>query len=60
MEWLEATIEIDGFFMVLGSGNHWFQWLTMVIHHWSNDGILFDILLIVLILSILHTLGKPH
>ena len=25
--------------MVLGSGNHWFQWFSMVVHNWSNDGI---------------------
>ena len=24
--------------MVLGSGNHWFRWFSMVVHHWSNDG----------------------
>ena len=38
MEWLGATIDINGFSMVLRSGNHWFQWFTMVFHHWSNDG----------------------
>ena len=24
--------------MVLGSGNHWKQWFSMVFHHWSNNG----------------------
>ena len=38
MEWLGETIEINGFLMVLRSGNHWFHWFTMVVHHWSNDG----------------------
>ena len=38
MEWLGATIDIDGFSMVLRSGNHWFQWFTMVVHHRSNNG----------------------
>ena len=38
MEWSGATIENDGFSMVLGQptiGNHGF---SMVGHHWSNDG----------------------
>ena len=38
MEWLGATIGFNGFFMVLGSGNHWFRWFSMVVHHWSDDG----------------------
>ena len=24
--------------MVLGPCNHWFRWFTMVVHHWSDDG----------------------
>ena len=38
MEWSEATIDNDGFSMVLGQltiGNDGF---SMVGHHWSNDG----------------------
>ena len=31
------TISFIGFFMVLGSFNHWFQWYSMVVDHWSND-----------------------
>ena len=38
MEWFRPTIEINGFSMVLGSGNHWKRWFSMVFHHWSNDG----------------------
>ena len=36
--WFGATIGFNGFSMVLGSRNHWFRWFTMVVHHWSNDG----------------------
>ena len=32
------TIDNDGFSMVLGLSNHWFQWFSMVKDHWSNDG----------------------
>ena len=32
------TIANDGFSMVFGSPNHWFQWFSMVKDHWSNDG----------------------
>ena len=32
------TIDINGFSMVFGSPNHWFQWFSMVRDHWSNDG----------------------
>ena len=35
MEWSEATIENDGFPMVLGQLTIGF---SMVGHHWSNDG----------------------
>ena len=38
MEWFGATIGFNGFSVDLGSRNHWFRWLTMVVHHWSNDG----------------------
>ena len=38
MEWFGATIGFNGFSMVLGSGNHWFRWFSMVVHHWSADG----------------------
>ena len=38
MEWLGATIDINGFSMVLRLGNHWSWWFSMVAHHWSNDG----------------------
>ena len=38
MEWLGAAIDINGFSMVLMSGNHWFRWFTMVFHHCSKDG----------------------
>ena len=52
MEWSEATIENDGFSMVLGQptfGNDGFSMVlgqptigndgfSMVGHHWSNDG----------------------
>ena len=31
------TIAFDGFPMVLGSFNHWFQWFSMVMDHWSNN-----------------------
>ena len=30
MEWFRPTIEINGFSMVLGSGNHWKRWFSMV------------------------------
>ena len=32
------TIDINGFLLVLGSFNHWFQWFSMVRDHWWNDG----------------------
>ena len=32
------AIANDGFSMVFGSPNHWFQWFLMVKDHWSNDG----------------------
>ena len=32
------TIANDGFSMVFGLPNHWFQWFSMVKDHWSNDG----------------------
>ena len=32
------TIANNGFSMVFGSPNHWFQWFLMVKDHWSNDG----------------------
>ena len=32
------TIAKDGFSMVFGSPNCWFQWFLMVKDHWSNDG----------------------
>ena len=31
------TIAFIGFSMVLGPFNHWFQWYSMVVDHWSND-----------------------
>ena len=31
------TIDFNGFSMVWGSFNHWFQWFSMVMDHWSND-----------------------
>ena len=31
------TNGFNGFSMVLGSFNHWFQWFSMVMDHWSND-----------------------
>ena len=31
------TIPYNGFSMVLGSFNHWFQWFSMVMDHWTND-----------------------
>ena len=31
------TIGFNGFSMVLGSFNHWFQWFSMVMDHWSKD-----------------------
>ena len=38
MEWFGATIGFNGFSMVLGSGNHWFRWFSMVLHHRFADG----------------------
>ena len=32
------TIAKDGFSMVFGSPNCWFQWFLMVKDHWSNNG----------------------
>ena len=32
------TIANNGFSMVFGSPNYWFQWFSMVMDHWSNDG----------------------
>ena len=32
------TIANNGFSMVFGSPNYWFQWFSMVKGHWSNDG----------------------
>ena len=32
------TIDNNGFSMVLGLLNHWFQWFPMVKDHWSTDG----------------------
>ena len=31
------TIAFNDFSMVLGSFNHWFQWFSMVMDHWSNN-----------------------
>ena len=31
------TNAFNGFSMVLGSFNHWFQWFSMVMDHWSNN-----------------------
>ena len=31
------AIANDGFSMVFGSPNHWFQWFSMVKYHWSNN-----------------------
>ena len=31
------TIGFNGFLMVLGPFNYWFQWFSMVMDHWSND-----------------------
>ena len=31
------TNAFNGFSMVLGSFNHWFQWFLMVIDHWTTD-----------------------
>ena len=31
------TIAFNGFSMVWGSFNHWIQWFSMVMDHWSND-----------------------
>ena len=38
MEWSEATIENDGFSMVLGQPTIGNDGFSMVGHHWSNDG----------------------
>ena len=38
MEWSEATIENDGFLMVLGQPTIGNDGFSMVGHHWSNDG----------------------
>ena len=38
MEWLRSMVKINGFSMVLRTGNYRFQWFTKVVHHWSNDG----------------------
>ena len=38
MEWFGTTIGFNGFSMVFESANHWFRWFSMVVHHWSNDG----------------------
>ena len=37
MEWSEATIENDGFSMVLGQPTIGNDGFSMVGHHWSND-----------------------
>merc|ERR1711872_1027316 len=36
-ELLTMTNAFNGFLMVLGSFNHWFQWFSMVMDHWSNN-----------------------
>ena len=33
-----ATIGFNGFAIVSGSGNHWVQWFSMVVHYWSDGG----------------------
>ena len=38
MEWSEATIENNGFSMVLGQPTIVNDGFSMVGHHWSNDG----------------------
>ena len=38
MEWSQATIENDGFSMVLGQPTIGNDGFSMVGHHWSNDG----------------------
>ena len=38
MEWSGATIENDGFSMVLGQPTIGNDGFSMVGHHWSNDG----------------------
>ena len=51
------TIDNDGFSMVLGLSNHWFQWFSMVKDHWSNDGMVsMDRTGLLLILLFLHFL----
>ena len=43
IEWFRPTIEINGFLMVLGSDNHWQRWFSVVVHHWSNDGMAVEV-----------------
>ena len=38
MEWFGTTIGFNRFSMVFESANHWFRWFSMVVHHWSSDG----------------------
>ena len=69
MEWFRPTIEINGFSMVLGSGNHWKRWISMVFHHWSKDGmvtyhrwslVLIYHLIIILLYHLIIILSNHH
>ena len=40
MEWLRATIELDGFLITFGLGNHCFDGIPMVFQHLSKEAML--------------------
>ena len=70
MEWSEATIENDGFSMVLGQPTIGNDGFSMVGHHWSNDGmvtyhrqslvsmVMMDMLMIIEVMTIYFTNSK--